>query len=272
MSKAHETILQCYEQFHKPEYLILDPLLIIRRYDGQEDLELISLIAALFAFGGVKQIQASLERVIQMLATQSITQTLLQAQNEVQLAKELHSKLKGFVHRIYIDRDVVMLLLLYRRSLIEKGSLKNHFLSHHDGSAETIEAGLTGIISDLKKHKENISFQAGPHFSHMLNSPAQKGTCKRWLMYLKWMVRPNDGIDLGLWAGNELLRPEQLLIPLDTHLFKISKRLRLTRRKTANWLTAVEVTRNLKRLDAADPTRFDFSICRLGMLEYRKLR
>jgi uncharacterized protein (TIGR02757 family) len=85
------------------------------------------------------------------------------------------------------------------------------------------------------------------------------------------MVRPDDGIDLGLWSGHLELTPRQLLIPLDTHLFKISKKLGLTRKKTANWMTAQEVTRSLARIDPEDPTRFDFSLCRYGMFEYRRM-
>jgi len=90
-------------------------------------------------------------------------------------------------------------------------------------------------------------------------------------MYLKWMVREDDGIDLGLWRAHKDLRPDQLLIPLDTHLFKISKKLGLTRKNTPNFKMAIEVTRGLKKTDALDPTRFDFSLCRFGMFDYRKL-
>jgi len=104
----------------------------------------------------------------------------------------------------------------------------------------------------------------------MLNSPEQKSACKRWVMYLKWMIRSDDGLDLGLWKNKEI-RTDQLVIPMDTHLFNISTELRLTSRKTVNWLTAIEVTRSLKKLDPHDPTKFDFSLCRIGMLKYRKM-
>ena len=153
----------------------------------------------------------------------------------------------------------------------EFGSLGQHFLSHHEESDETVEAGLKGIISDYKAWAEKDKFQPGAHFKHMLNSPEQGSTCKRWLMYLKWVIRADDGIDLGLWSKYPELRTDQLLIPLDTHLFKISKKLGLTTKRTANWKTSIEVTRNLKKVDPKDPTRFDFSLCRFGMFDYRKI-
>jgi uncharacterized protein (TIGR02757 family) len=183
----------------------------------------------------------------------------------------LNRTLSGFRHRIYVERDLVQLTLLYQQSCRVHGSLKSHFLHHHRQENDTIEAGLRGLISEYRIWSGAIPHSPGPHFGHMLNSPEGGSTCKRWLMFLKWMVRPDDGIDLGLWSGHPELTPRQLLIPLDTHLFKISKKLGLTRKKTANWMTAVEVTRNLARIDPADPTRFDFSLCRYGMFEYRGL-
>ncbi len=84
-------------------------------------------------------------------------------------------------------------------------------------------------------------------------------------MYLKWMVRADDGLELGLWSGQSSLRTDQLVMPIDTHLFQISKKLKLTKRNTADWKMAIEVTENLKKIDPLDPTRFDFSLCRYGM-------
>jgi uncharacterized protein (TIGR02757 family) len=267
--KSKELILECYEKFHLPQYLEWDPLLIIHRYKNHEDLELVALICALFAFGGVKQIIASVERALQLLGP-NLWQWLQSEEDENRVAELLLQRLEGFKHRIYVGRDLVMLLLIYRRSKLAHGSLENHFLKYHSAAEETVGLGLTGLIADLKSAEQKITFRPGLHFKHMLNSPAQGSTCKRWLMYLKWMIRADDGIDIGLWVQSPGLRPDQLVIPLDVHLFNISKKLRLTRKKTANWLTAVDVTRQLKKIDALDPLKFDFAICRWGMFDYRK--
>ena len=279
--QAHALILEYYTRFHDPKYLEWDPLLIARQYLGTKDAELIALMSALFAFGGVKQIIKSLSNAIEKLEiaahrknNQSLLQVIQEFENEHELGIFLEEKLKGFRHRVYVDRDLVMIILLYRRSCMEHGSLKDHFLHHHDPSSETVEEGLVGLIADYRAWSKEIVYHPGRFFNHMLNSPEQKSACKRWLMFLKWMVRADDGIDLGLWASagaRKKIRTDQLLIPMDTHLFKISKRLKLTRKKTANWASSIEVTRNLKKLDAADPTKFDFALCRFGMLDYRKL-
>ena len=97
---------------------------------------------------------------------------------------------------------------------------------------------------------------------HLLPVPLGPGAAKRLNMFLRWMVRGPDQVDLGLWRA---IPPSALVIPLDTHIGRISLRLGLTRRKDLSWRTAVEITRNLARIDAADPVRFDFPLCHHGM-------
>lgn len=272
MSKApvklttKQSVLECFDRFHDPKYLELDPLMIVRQYLGSSNAEEVALLGALFAFGAVGQIKKSLTLAL----SKTVDLKIENIQDERQMAALWFDALKGFRHRIYVDRDLVLLKLLYRRSVLVHGSLENHFLKHHRNDFESVEQGLVGLIRDYRQWCDEIEFKPGTFFKHMLNSPEQKSACKRWVMYLKWVVRTDDGLDLGIWKSGGV-RSEQLVIPMDTHLFKISKKLRLTTRKTANWQTALEVTRSLKKIDPQDPTKFDFSLCRIGMLKYRKM-
>lgn len=253
-AEADRIIAELYDRFHRTEYLEWDPLVVVRKAPAR-DREWVALLAALFAFGGVKQIIAAVTAVLKRLDGSF---------------DDLDRKLAGFKHRIYVGEDVAALLRIYQRSVRTYGSLLGHFLHHHRPDAPTVEEALTGVIADFKAWAREDNHLTGPHFGHLLNSPADGGACKRWLMYLKWMVRADDGIDLGLWHGKGI-RPDQLVIPLDVHLFRISRRLKLTRLRSANWKSAVQVTQSLSRLDRADPTKFDFSLCRFGMLNTRGL-
>ena len=78
------------------------------------------------------------------------------------------------------------------------------------------------------------------------------------------MIRGDDGLDLGLWKG---ISTRQLVIPLDTHLARISLALGLTKRRTPGWAMAVEATRSLALLDPEDPVKYDFALARLGILD-----
>lgn len=249
---ADRIIVELYDRFHRPEYLEWDPLSVVRR-QAPRDQEWVALLAALFAFGGVKQIIAAVNAVLKRLDGSF---------------DDLDRKLNGFKHRIYVGADVAALIRLYQRSVRTYGSLQQHFAHHHRDSDPTVEAALTGVIADYKAWALEEKLKTGPHFKHLLNSPADGGACKRWLMYLKWMVRPDDGIDLGLWSRGPI-RPDQLVIPLDVHLFRISRKLKLTRLRSANWKSAVQVTESLSRLDRSDPTKFDFALCRYGMFNTR---
>jgi uncharacterized protein (TIGR02757 family) len=86
------------------------------------------------------------------------------------------------------------------------------------------------------------------------------GTYKRYFMYLRWMVR-KDELDMGLWSK---IDKKDLLMPLDTHTFKVSQKLGLLKRKTYDMRATLELTESLKSFDITDPIKYDFALYRLG--------
>jgi len=94
----------------------------------------------------------------------------------------------------------------------------------------------------------------------LLPSPADGSACKRWNLYLRWMVRV-DGMDFGLWPA---IPASALVIPADTHVHRVSRRLGLTARHSADWKAAAEITGRLARLDPSDPIKYDFALCQIG--------
>ena len=97
--------------------------------------------------------------------------------------------------------------------------------------------------------------------SHLVPDPAKGSASKRLFLYLRWMIRKDDGVDLGLWP----IDPSLLVIPVDTHIHRIARNLGLTRRSDASLRTAVEITAALRRLDPKDPVRYDFALCHMGV-------
>ena len=136
---------------------------------------------------------------------------------------------------------------------------------------ESIEA----IVHALSKAAADCSdgdFADLPRgFRSWMTRPGRGSACKRWAMYVRWMVRPTvEGVDLGLWS-----QPSAgLVVPVDVHVLRIARFTGLTRRKDASWKTAEDITANLRRIDAVDPVRFDFAIAHLGIsgqcLGYRR--
>ncbi|MBI3736501.1 DUF2400 family protein, partial [Candidatus Sumerlaeota bacterium] len=106
---------------------------------------------------------------------------------------------------------------------------------------------------------------ARPSFLYLLPSAAGTSACKRLHMFLRWAVRPDDGIDLGIWRAES---PENLEYPVDTHILRIAQYLGATRRKTADARARREITTFFKLIAPDDPVRYDFSLCRLGILKH----
>jgi uncharacterized protein (TIGR02757 family) len=97
----------------------------------------------------------------------------------------------------------------------------------------------------------------------LLPLPERGSVCKRHCLFLRWMVRPDDGVDCGAWP---LTAPSRLVVPLDVHLQRVARAFGWTRRRSPTWDMALEVTGALRRLDPADPARYDFALSRLGIL------
>jgi uncharacterized protein (TIGR02757 family) len=100
----------------------------------------------------------------------------------------------------------------------------------------------------------------GAGVRYFFPSPEAGSACKRLNLYLRWMAR-RDGVDLGVWRRPD---PAQLVLPLDAHTFRLARRIRLTRYRSPGWAMALDVTRRLRQLDAADPVKYDFAFHRMG--------
>jgi len=92
--------------------------------------------------------------------------------------------------------------------------------------------------------------------------PARGSACKRHNLFLRWMVRRGDGVDLGLWTA---LSPARLVVPLDTHVARLGRYLGLTARRAADWRAAEEITAALRAANPDDPLRYDYALAHLGI-------
>lgn len=254
-------------RFHREEFLPTDPVEFIHRYRDPRDQEAVGLLAALLAYGNVKAIRSSIGRALELLGqiAPGPSAAIRTLTSRARIAQAQHV-FRDFRHRFNSGHDLVVLFGLIRSSWERFGTLGDDFASRLDPSDSTIERALSGFVQDHSERARDLG--ATRSFFFLLNDPKDGSACKRWCMYLRWMGR-KDSIDLGLWMAlpdRKGLRPNQLVIPLDTHLAKIVRHLKLTGRKNADWKMALEVTNQLKSIDEHDPIRYDFALCRLGIL------
>jgi len=246
-----------------PDYLGSDPVVYPRMYSGDRDREVIAFLTAALAYGRVAQIQRSVERLCAILgpAPAEFVAGFTPARDRRALAR--------FVHR-FNDGDDIALLIHYMKQMIARsGSIEDFFLEGYRRSDEDIGPALSSFV------RRALSLDCAPWYRggrlpkragvrYFLPSPEAGSSCKRLNLFLRWMVRPDDGVDFGIWKR---VRPAQLVIPLDTHVMRIAGYLGLTRRRTPGWAMAAEVTHRLRRLDPEDPVKYDFALCRLGILD-----
>jgi uncharacterized protein (TIGR02757 family) len=238
--------------------IAFDPLEFPHRYRDPRDIEVSALLAAALAYGRADLFRPKVDALLKRMGPSpaAFVRTL-----DVAGAREL---LSGFVYRFNVGTDVAVLLLGMGRALRELGSLEALFVQGLEarGSWHGALDAFTSALRDVPM--EPLRAALGPErgWQHLLPSPLGAGAAKRLNLFLRWMVRGPDGVDLGIWKR---VSPSALLIPLDTHIGRISKHLGLTRRNDLSWRTAEEVTASLRTLDASDPVRFDFALCHYGM-------
>lgn len=253
-SKLYTHLVRLHEEAPISQWLGTDPIQFPKRYQGQQAVEIVAIYAALLAYGRVNLIEKAMEEVTQRMGPDPIASILSDTPQQAE------DRFSGFVYRLTRGVDLA-------RLWIGLGQIIRQY--------ETIGAALThwddrqspDLRLVLHRFREKIlaatpDFEERKGFKHFLPDPLGGSAIKRYCMLMRWMVRGPDEIDFGSWKD---LGTHRLVLPLDTHVHRISKNLGLSSRATADWRTAMEITLNLKRLDPIDPTRFDFAIAHLGI-------
>jgi len=228
-----------------------DPVALVRRYASPQDREVAGWIASSFAYGRVETI---LENAGALLA--ALGESPARA-----LASRTYSPadLSFFRHRFHGPEEAAALLGVIGGILAREGSVGAYFRRHRGPDDPDVGPMLDRVSGEILSRFE----RPGTALKFLFPRPSDGSACKRWNLYLRWMCR-SDAVDFGIWRW---LPTRALIMPTDTHVHRVARRLSLTRRKTADWTTAVEITRRLARLDPDDPVKYDFALCRLGILE-----
>lgn len=223
-----------------------DPLMVAKRQNDEYAI----LLCALFAYGNAKLIVKFLD---------SLDFSLLNESDE-----KIEQELKNHYYRFQNSLDVVAVFKALKR-LKEENSLENIFIEAYKKDRNILE-GIDFLIGKIKENidyrSQGFDFLVGNRFKRDKNGVIKLSNApyKRWNMFLRWMIR-EDSLDLGFWKN---ISKSDLILPLDTHTFKVSQKLGLLENKTYNLKSALEITAKLKEFDKNDPIKYDFAIYRLG--------
>ena len=240
-----EGLEELYRRYNRRCHVGSDPVGFLYRYPDPRDREIIGLIASSLAYGRVAQIHRSITRALGELPSPAAF--LSEAGRRLLL-----ETFGDFRHRFTTGDEFASLLFGIGRVVERYGSLEECFARGLSGG--TVVAALGEFVRELRE-------AAGGGIGFLLPEPERGSACKRLNLYLRWMVRC-DEVDPGGW---EAVSPGNLLVPLDTHMFRICSRLGLTRRKRADMKAAVEITRAFAEIAPDDPVKYDFALTRLGI-------
>jgi uncharacterized protein (TIGR02757 family) len=242
--------------------LAADPVELPRRFTSPDDQEVAGLLAAALAYGRADLFKPVLVRVLDQLGRSPARAV------EVFARRPDPAALAWFRYRFNQPADLAALLAAIGHLRLVHGSLGSRFAALFraaGGDAAALRPALAGLGAELRGAPPVARLLRGRGargLRHLLPDAAGPGAAKRWNLYLRWMVRGPDAVDLGAWRG---VPRAALVVPLDTHVHRVSRCLGLTRRADASWRTAEEITAALRLIDPEDPVRFDFALCHLGM-------
>ena len=235
--------------YNNTSFINNDPIFVPHRFSEKQDIEIMGFFAATFAWGQRKTIIQKSMELAERFDGKPFEFILNHTENDLK-------QLLGFKHRTFNDTDLLYFADFLHRHYKENESLEDAFIP---------KIGFTDMESALGYFEQN--FFNHPHASGRTRkhvaTPARNSTCKRLNMFLRWMVRDDDkGVDFGLWKK---IQPKDLICPIDVHVDRTARRLGLITRKQTDWRTAVELTENLRLLDAEDPVKYDFALFGLSI-------
>ena len=255
---ARRSLDELYRRFER-RHDIADPIQRVRRFSDPRDREIVGLCAAALAFGRVASVLQSIDALLAVMGSSP-------AQFVRHFEPTAHRDTIGSVtHRWVRGPDMLALVWSMRQMLERCGSIERFFTEGYQPDAEDVGEALESFSTRV------LAFNFDPAYgrrrrrgvAYFFPRPSKGSACKRLNLYLRWMVR-RDQLDLGVWTA---VSPAQLVVPLDTHIIRVGQCLRLTRYRSPGWAMARDITATLRRFDAADPVKYDFSLCHLSMME-----
>ncbi|MBI2281460.1 MAG: TIGR02757 family protein [Bacteroidetes bacterium] len=237
-----------HDKFNRVSFIESDPISIPHLFSKKEDIEIAGFLAATISWGQRVTIIKNANKLVELMDLTPFDFVMNHSENDLK-------HFDDFKHRTFNAIDVSFFIT----------SLKNIY-SNHNGLEDVFAVYPTDIQKSIHHFREvffeiNHPSRTKKHVSDSMNNSA----AKRINMYLRWMVRnDNRGVDFGIWKKIE---PKHLMCPLDVHSGNVARKLGLLSRTQNDWKATLELTNNLKKYDANDPIKYDFSLFGLGVFE-----
>lgn len=245
---SHHLISQLHasaDSFETPLFLQGDPSWFMHQVSGQKNQETMAFVASCLSYGSRKQFLPKIEQIRQWSKGDPYLWVSSGA-----FGQDVPDDDVCF-YRLYTRHKLFAFLSALRSLFNEYGSLGDFVLSMKD----THEASQLTDVEQTLYALSDYFWQRG--ITGIVPRPGSS-LCKRPVMFLRWMVRSQSPVDLGLW--DDILDRRHLLIPMDTHVMQTARRLGLLEGKSANWNTVKRLSALMAQAFPDDPARGDFAL------------
>lgn len=238
-------------QYNQKGFIAHDPICIPHLFSKKQDIEIMGFWAAVLAWGQRKTIINKCKELIELMDGSPYDFICHHEDSDLK-------RLLGFKHRTFNATDTLYFIQFFKQHYQNHRSLESAFFT---AEGQTMEQ----MLNQFRANFFSFTPDYPPRTQKHIAAPSQKSACKRINMFLRWMVR-NDtqGVDFGLWKN---IKPNQLVCPIDVHVERVARKLGLIERKNLDWITALELTEQLKTFDVQDPVKYDFALFGLGVEE-----
>ncbi len=237
-----------HKRFDTLDFIERDPVSVPHRFSDQQDIEIAGLLSATIAWGKREMIVKNAHSIIERMDADPYNYVMNATEDDL-------ASLEGFVHRTFNQVDLKYFVLALRRMLQNHNTLgdffEQNYLTHND---------IRITLADFRT--EFLFHDVEPRTTRHLSNINKNSACKRLNMYLRWMVRTGSEVDFGLWNK---IPTSALYIPLDVHCSNVGRSLGLLTRTQNDWKAVEELTQALRKLDPADPIKYDYALFSVGI-------
>ena len=236
-------------QYNNPNFIDLDPISIPHKFSIKEDIEISAFLVATISWGNRKSILKSANDLMDKLGNSPFDFIINATNDQI-------DKLSDFYYRTFNGSDLSYFILSLRNIYTNHGGLENLFINKDNDN------NLFGSICYFRK----IFFEL-PHENRTrkhVSNPLSGSAAKRLHMMLRWLVRNDHIVDLGIWKQ---IKPSLLSCPLDVHSGNTARKLGLLKRKQNDAKAVSELNDILRFFDPKDPAKYDFALFGLGVIE-----
>lgn len=236
-------------RINAPEFIADDPVQFPRRFTDKRDIEIASFISAIMAWGNRKMICRDIDRTLEMMNYQPYNYVMEQAYKHLDPDRNLHRTLFGrhFAHFLHGIREI------YKRYGSIDDFSKAIGSRHQPLPAWHLAENIQKILTEANN---------GETCTRCLPLNFSNTALKRFNMALRWLVRDDGIVDMGIWSS---IPKSRLFIPLDVHVGNVSRELGLLDRKANDKKSVIELTETLSQLRPEDPCLFDYALFGIGV-------